>query len=250
VTTWLLLRGLTRETRHWGNFADELRAQIDDANVIAVDLSGNGSLHQQSSPRTVEEMAEHCRAEMQRRGIAAPYNIVAMSLGAMVTVAWAARYPQEIKRCVLVNTSMRPFNAFYQRLRPANYAALLRLALFGGTPAAWESTILRITSSDVPAHANVLKDWASYRQQFPVSRANALRQLIAAARFRAPAQKPATDMLLLSSTRDALVDTRCSQAVAASWQVPIALHPDAGHDLPLDDPQWVARQIRDWLEST
>jgi pimeloyl-ACP methyl ester carboxylesterase len=25
------------------------------------------------------------------------------------------------------------------------------------------------------------------------------------------------------------------------------LHPDAGHDLPLDDPEWIIQQIRNWL---
>jgi hypothetical protein len=25
------------------------------------------------------------------------------------------------------------------------------------------------------------------------------------------------------------------------------LHPDAGHDLPLDDGVWVSQQVKDWL---
>jgi hypothetical protein len=89
----------------------------------------------------------------------------------------------------------------------------------------------------------------SYRQQCPVSRANALRQLIAAARYRAPTHEPATGILLLGSTHDALVNSLCSKALAEAWQVPLALHPTAGHDLPLDDPQWVAREIGEWVES-
>src|SRR5437868_3656317 len=112
--TWLLLRGLTRESRHWGDFADRLRAFIDDADVIAIDLPGNGSLYGERSPDTVNAMAEHCRDELRRRGLAPPYNIVAMSLGAMVAVALAAQYPSELGRCVLINTSMRPFNTFHQ----------------------------------------------------------------------------------------------------------------------------------------
>jgi hypothetical protein len=27
----------------------------------------------------------------------------------------------------------------------------------------------------------------------------------------------------------------------------LAIHPGAGHDLPLDDAPWVAQQVRDWL---
>ncbi|MEC5386895.1 alpha/beta hydrolase [Uliginosibacterium sp. H3] len=247
TASWVLLRGLTRERRHWGSFVDTFKVAIGDAQVIALDLPGNGELHEMTSPLTVAGMADYCRAELARRGIAPPYNLVAMSLGAMVSVAWAARHPQEIARCVLINTSMRPFSPFHHRLRPANYLALLKVAFMGRRARECEATILRVTSSLANGHADVLPAWVSYRQEFPVSPRNALRQLIAAVRFRAPARKPAARLLVLTSQQDALVDTRCSQALARAWQVAIAIHPSAGHDLPLDDGLWVAQQVRDWL---
>ena len=42
---------------------------------------------------------------------------------------------------------------------------------------------------------------------------------------------------------DRLVSPRCSQRLAAAWKVPLALHPSAGHDLPLDDPDWLLAQL-------
>ncbi|MDB5888086.1 MAG: hydrolase or acyltransferase-like protein, partial [Rhodocyclales bacterium] len=108
-------------------------------------------------------------------------------------------------------------------------------------------TILRLTARHPDKHAEVISRWVAYREEFPVSRRNALCQLLAAARYRAPILKPATRMLILTSARDALVDTRCSQALAACWNCHIAEHPDAGHDLPLEDGPWVAAQIRDWM---
>ena len=95
----------------------------------------------------------------------------------------------------------------------------------------------------------MINDWVSVRAQRPVRPLNALRQLLAAARYRAPAQAPDVPMLLLASTNDRLVDSRCSQALARAWHCPLAMHPDAGHDLPLDDADWVASQIRHWLAS-
>jgi hypothetical protein len=53
-------------------------------------------------------------------------------------------------------------------------------------------------------------------------------------------------MLVLSSAGDQLVDPRCSPRWRAR-QVPHAAHPDAGHDLPLDDGAWVAGQVAGWL---
>ncbi|EER57837.1 hypothetical protein AcdelDRAFT_4590, partial [Acidovorax delafieldii 2AN] len=40
----------------------------------------------------------------------------------------------------------------------------------------------------------------------------------------------------------------CSLAIARHWQCALALHPQAGHDLPLDAPQWVIAQVQRWLE--
>jgi pimeloyl-ACP methyl ester carboxylesterase len=245
--TWILLRGLTRESRHWGSFVDTFRAVVGDAEVITLDLPGNGERHVMRSPTTVPAMADYCRAELARRGLAPPYNLLAMSLGAMVCVAWASQHPQDISRCVLINTSMRPFSSFHQRLLPRNYLSLLGLAFMSARAEKREATILRITSNAASEHTDVLTAWASYRQEFPVSRSNTLRQLIAAARFCAPAVAPSAELLILTSKRDALVDTRCSRALARAWHVPIAEHPTAGHDIPLDDEQWVAQQVRDWL---
>ncbi|PMZ18082.1 alpha/beta hydrolase, partial [Pseudomonas sp. FW306-02-F08-AA] len=38
----------------------------------------------------------------------------------------------------------------------------------------------------------------------------------------------------------------CSQALAAAWNLPLVMHPFAGHDLPLDDPAWVVAQVLQW----
>jgi hypothetical protein len=54
-------------------------------------------------------------------------------------------------------------------------------------------------------------------------------------------------VLVLSSTADRLVDTRCSAALAAAWLAPHYRHPWAGHDLPHDDAPWVAQRVAGWL---
>jgi pimeloyl-ACP methyl ester carboxylesterase len=246
VTTWLLLRGLTRESRHWGDFPEIFKAVCPDAEVLCLDLPGNGVLYRQDSPADVLAMAEHCRAQLRQRGIAGPVHLLAMSLGAMVAVAWAARHPGEIAGAVLINTSLRPFSPFYQRLRPRSYGRLLRFLWPGDSAAVAESCILRLTSNQASAPATVAA-WAAYRRQQPVALANALRQLLAAIRYRAPASAPAIPLLLLTSRGDQLVDPDCSRRLARLWQTAFAEHPSAGHDIPLDDGPWVAEQIRSWL---
>ena len=240
MSTWIFLRGLTRESGHWGAFTPQFENALPGCTVVPLDLPGNGSLCQQTSPLRVQDMVAHCRAELDRRRLPPPYHLLGMSLGAMVAVAWSAAHPIEVVAQVLINTSLRPFSPFYQRLRPRNYGLLLRLALFRTSPEDWERSILRITSQG--GQDAVLSRWLALRAQHPVTRANALRQLLAAARYRAPATL-ATPTLLLASAQDQLVSVACSQALARQWQCSLQVHPTAGHDLPLDDGDWVARQI-------
>ena len=244
---WVLLRGLMREQRHWGGFPARLAQSLPGAAIVTPDLPGNGERHAMDSPTRVAEMVEFCRQDVSERGIAPPYRLLALSLGGMVAVEWAQRYPQEVALCVLINTSMRPFNPFYRRLRWQNYGALLRQLLLGDARSQ-EALILRLTSRrHAGGNPALLAEWLSYQQEYPVSRRNALRQLLSAARYRAPASRPAMPVLVIAGAQDQLVDHRCSQRLARAWQADCLIHRDAGHDLPLDDGDWVADTLVQWL---
>lgn len=247
VRLWILLRGLTRERAHWGRFATDLAHALPHDRVLPLDLPGNGVLHGQRSPASVRGMVQACRAALAARGIAPPYHLLAMSLGAMVAVEWAQQAGDaEVAGCVLINTSARPFSPLHHRLQPHNYLPLLRTALWPQSALQIEQAVLHMTSRHPERHAQVAQAWAAVRAERPVAAANALRQLWAAARYRAPQQAPLARMLLLASRRDALVRGECSLAIAHAWQRPVVVHPDAGHDLPLDDPGWVVEQVRRW----
>lgn len=240
---WVFLRGLTRGSAHWGSFISEFEAQLP-AQVIALDLPGNGRLWQKPSPTRVADLVQHCQAELRRRGIDQPVGLLALSLGGMVAMQWALEQPASVRELVLINTSARPLHPFWQRLRPAAWWAVARLLLTRADALAWEREILRLTSQH--ARQDVLQDWYQERLQHPVSAANALRQLVAAARYRAPRQAPLPPTLVLCGAADRLVAPQCSQTLAALWGSRLRLHPSAGHDLTLDAGPWVAEQVRQW----
>lgn len=246
MTPWILLRGLTRESRHWGAFPEHLEKSLGGAPVICLDLPGNGRLNHLPSPLSVEAMADCCHAELASRGIDLPCHVLAMSLGAMVAVAWAERHPDDIAGALLINTSLRPFSPFHQRLRPANYLRVLRLLAGGVHDEQLEAAILGMTTRLVTERPIVIQEWLQWRRENPVSSRNALRQLLAAARYRAPLRSPFKRLLLLAGAGDTLVDPRCSRTLATRWLVDFALHPAAGHDLPLDDQAWVLARVHDW----
>ncbi|WP_077002321.1 alpha/beta fold hydrolase [Variovorax sp. KK3] len=246
MSTWVLLRGLTRESGHWGAFIGKLHERFPDDRIVALDLPGNGRLHDLPSPWRIDASVEACREQLRALGIGPPYRLLAMSLGAMVAVDWAHRHPRDLAGCVLVNTSLRPFSPWYRRLQPRNYRALLGLLFAEADGREREATILRLTTRHPEGGTAVLDDWTAMRAARPVSAANALRQVVAAARYRAPARAPQLPVLVLASARDGLVHPGCSRRLARRWGVEIAEHPSAGHDLPLDDGGWVAEQLSRW----
>ena len=251
MTTWVLLRGLMREARHWGEFPTLFQNAIGAQHLVTLDFPGNGRLHAQSSPTSVTEMANYCHTQLRQLSYTPPYRVLALSLGAMATVAWSELYPAELERMVLINTSMAPYNPFYHRLRPTNYPALLRYLLFGSADQR-ESLILQLTSR-LKSHSEhrqaILEQWTAYALECPTTRANILRQLQAALCYRAVMTAPPIPVLLLAGQQDELVNAKCSLTLAQHWRCVIRLHPTAGHDLPLDDGDWVTQQVKTWLNS-
>lgn len=240
---WVLLRGLTREAAHWGSFPAVLQQALPGAQLHLLDLPGNGARHRERSPASVDAMVADVRQQLLQRGIRPPVHVLALSLGAMVAAQWAHSAPHEVAGAVLVNTSLRPFSPLHHRMQPPNWPRLLRLVLGSPSPEEAERLIWRMTSQQAATDEAVLAAWVQTRRLHPVRGANALRQLVAAARYRAPAKAPCVPLLLLAGAGDTLVDPRCSSAVAQAWGVPLLTHPWGGHDLPLDDPGWVVTQL-------
>ncbi len=248
--TWILLRGLAREARHWGPLPGLLQQALPQAHVITPDLPGNGRRWRERSPKRIDLMVEMLRTELRAQGLKPPYHLMGLSLGAMVAIDWAHRHPHEVEAAVLMNTSVRPFSPPHHRLLPRNLPALLHGLLQPAQAERWERTILSLTTQSCPPNAPktqaLLQDWVRWHREHPVSVPNILRQLTAAARFRAPAVAPPVRLLLLVGDQDHFVSPRCSEALAQAWGRPLFHHPHAGHDLPVDDAPWVVRQVATW----
>lgn len=270
---WIFLRGLAREAGHWGPFLDCWRRRLPETQVVAPDLPGCGIHHRGRSPwsvppivdfvrDTVTASTERTRSESSRSRAGdladaappgrRPTAIFAMSLGAMVAYDWVRRYPEEIDGLVLVNGSAAGLNWPWQRLRWSGLLHMAR-AMTAVRVMSREAHILAMVSATQPGAAGELaRSWASLAEQRPVSRLNAIRQLAAAARFRpsfsagAAASPFVQRSLVLTSLGDRMVNPACSRQIAAKIGAELRQHPTAGHDLPLDAPDWVVEQVADW----
>lgn len=244
---WIFLRGLVRESAHWDDFPQRFRAAVPGATVHLIDLPGNGQHWRQASPLSVPETMEAVRAEALEHlaDQDKPAYLFAISLGAMLAVEWAQTYPQELAGAVLVNTSLRGLSPLHERLSCAAWPLLARI-LTAGDVAERERLILKLTSA-LPPRPGLIASRAEIHRRHPVRLANVFRQLYAAARHRPSPAKPPIPLLLLGSQGDAMVSPACTLAIARHWNLEPKIHPWAGHDLPLDDPDWVAAAAGEWL---
>jgi len=248
--TWVLLRGLVREQRHWEQFPSLLAAALPaGSQVVCVDLPGNGEHWQQASPLSIGDMVEAARRDLAERSVHGPVCLLALSLGAMTAFEWMSRHPEEIDGAVLLNTSLSAFSPFWQRLQPRNYLRIVRDVLIRRDPEHRERMILEASTNLVADREFYVRRWTGYARQRPVSISNSLRQLLAAARYRAPQHPPRCPVLLLNGGGDRLVSPACSDAIARALQLPLKRHPTAGHDLALDAPGWVVAQVTAFIAS-
>lgn len=247
----VLLRGLMREAGHWGDWPARLQQAMHPCDVLTPDLPGNGQLWRTRSPTLMADMLQAVRVQVQQAWGpgCGPVDVVAISMGGMLATWWAHAHPDEVRSLCLMSSSMRPHSPLTDRLRPAQWPQVIQLLRHRKDARAWERTILGMTTRQ-PVAPTVLDEWVSLRMQRPVSTANAWRQLWAAARFRAPKRPPVCPTLVMYGAEDALVSPRCSQALARAWQCALAMHPAAGHDLPLDAPEWTLRTVQAWLTHT
>ena len=238
---FVLIRGLLREARHWGDFPEMLQKQYPDALILTPDIPGNGTLCHLTSPNTIAGMTDALREQIPDH---TPLRLIALSMGGMIALEWMNRYPEQVNSAVLINTSLSNISPFYQRLRWQNYPKVLKL--FFTPKLEREQLILQLTSNNHTHDNELIRNWQLWQQTNPVSSTSALNQLLAAATFSFRSL-PIHPILIISSSADRLVDYRCSLKLQQRWHKDYRQHNTAGHDLPLDDPYWLLTTLNQWF---
>ena len=239
IRRWLFLRGLSREQAHWGDFGQRCEEALG-WNCSFIDLPGFGDQHALTSPLTIREIRQQL-ADRFCGDHTSPQGVVALSLGGMVALDWLAAEPQRFQAAVLINSSSR-LSPWYQRLQLSELRRVAD-ALVAKDPKHQERAILTMVSNCYRENSDeendkVLAQWLDIRRKHPIGKANTLRQLFAASRFRPPATLPLSP-LFITSYGDRMVSWKCSAELARRYGGQLIAHPTAGHDLPLDDPDWL-----------
>jgi pimeloyl-ACP methyl ester carboxylesterase len=245
MNTCFFLRGLVRESGHWSGFLEAFQQDFPDWKLVALDLPGCGNRNLETSPLSIDAIVERLRREYLEKRTEKNY-FFAISLGAMVGFHWLQKYSEDFSGAVFCNTSMKGLSPLHHRLQPSQWGKILGLFFTKDTKKI-ERSILEITCERKTRFAELEQAWTKIQEARPVSKRNALRQLLAAARYSPSAQGPTAKVLLLNGAKDRLVSPNCSVAIAQKWNVPLLVHPEAGHDLTLDEPSWVLTQTKDFF---
>ncbi|MEZ4751513.1 MAG: alpha/beta hydrolase [Bdellovibrionota bacterium] len=238
---WVLLRGLARESGHWGNFPQLLGSRIGES-PVSLNLPGCGERnHERASGNLSRLLSQvHDKVSSKEKKI-----LVGVSLGGMLAMQWAFERPEEVKGVVVINTSARNLSWPWERFSPRAIRTFLQAVTSRGEER--EKAILELVCNSENVRRRYLPTFKVLAEHRPVKLSNVRRQLSAARGFRA--KKLSQSGLILVSEKDRLAAPSCSHALADFLQWPLVSHPSAGHDLALEDPAWLADEIAKWSQT-
>lgn len=156
----LLIHGVGLRSEAWGRQIDALSRAYK---TIAVDLPGHGNSHLPPVAMALSDYADAIVATL-----AAPALVVGHSMGAMIALDMAIRYPDQVLGVVALN-------AIYERDRAAQEAVLARAqSLDGVVMADPTATLVRWFGNGPSAERSACRDWlvgadpAGYKMAYQV----------------------------------------------------------------------------------
>lgn len=248
---WLLLGPLARECAFWDGASEQLvehlQAVQPQARLFELDLPGTGNQWREPSASHVGLLLNQLRERVQQAGLTGPFGLIASSWAGCLATEWARQYPAEVGALVLISPAMRPFTHVLRSVRPGLWSTALALLLGRRSPLDRDRRLWRSHTRLRTPSADLLQQWRDLRRAHPTRARTGIAQVLAVWRYESSRRRPHTRVLLLAGKGDEWMDWRVSAAISRAWGAALRLHPEAGHDLLLDDPQWVARSLAEWL---
>ncbi|HEY7851044.1 MAG TPA: alpha/beta hydrolase [Ktedonobacterales bacterium] len=229
----IFVHGSGDSTAVWG----PLIALLPEVQAVALDLPGHGALVSQPGPATmsVADYAAVVRAEIARRGLEQP-TVVGHSLGGAIALQLALESPQLVGRLALVGSGAR------LRVAPA----FLEAAREAGTSGAPNITQTAFAAEHAAAAA------AFHAQRLPTAPGALYRDLMACNQFDLMGEmaRIIQPTLLIVGAGDRMTPPKFAEYLAERLPTAaLAIIPDAGHYVQIEQPQRVADALRAWLAS-
>ena len=248
--SWVLVRGLGRGIGHWATFQERIKNKFPADRFYFVDLPGNGYLSEIETPTDLVEFTPYIIQQLKKQN----YDFkdkaygLGFSLGAMALVELQNFAPHFFEKIILINTSAANFSSVFKRLRPKAIFLAFQLA-FVKDLAKRELKTLTVTTSlttktITEKYQKDVDQIIEFSQKYRSKPSNIIKQLFAASKYQFPLRRNCR-VLLLSGALDSFVSPDCSMDIENRWQCEHEIHPNAGHDLCFEDPEWVIENMVD-----
>jgi len=234
---WVFLRGLARGNIHWAEFPETLKATTGIIEIELLEIPGNGDSYNEKTPICGKRVVEILRSRSRFVRENTHFHLCGVSLGGMVALKWAELFPNEVSSVVIINSSLRRCSSVFQRLVPSNYPVLAQ-NIFSNNYYKNELRILRCTSNFHHRYSDKISIFAKFAKEHPIMFSNFIKQLWLAQNIDVQSNF-SCPIKIVMSLKDRFVSPECSKAMAQYLKAPLFIHPTAGHDLPLDDPNWL-----------
>ncbi len=253
----LFLRGLMQDPGSLKNFADRLRTHAPHLNVHTLDLPGVGSEYRRVSPLSITairiDLAKRFHERIaQKKWPIGPWMIAGAGIEAMVAVDWASAESDLFRKLILMNPSSADSSRLADRFRYRARFPML-FGLFGGDrPLAVRSYLGAVSNryrSNDQKSKTIENDLVHSRHDRPPSPLTAFRHLVSASHFELPVDRPKAPTVVFASRGDRIAKPECAVRVAERLGASPIYHPWSGHDLTIDDPEWLARNVADQTEN-
>ena len=245
----VLLHGFTGSADTWADVAAVLRASFD---VITVDLLGHGRSDSPPEPEryTMERSLDDLAALLDALKVESAH-VLGYSMGGRVALAFAATYPQRVRRLILESASPGLRRADERSARAEADAKLADRLEGDGLPAFvayWENLPLFATQRRLPEDAQV-RVRAGRLAGSVVGLANSLRGLSTG---RQPSYWDALPsltlpVLLVAGNLDTKYCLIAHEMRALLPDATLVIVPDAGHTVHLEAPDAFGQAALDFL---
>ena len=247
-----LLRGLTRESGHWGQpFLDALKQQIPNARIFLLDLPGSGKYVNEDASFHIKEMVDFMKKEVDSINLkyAGDNLICATSLGGMLATEWVISYPNDFQGLVFIAASFKGICDLNERVQKSVRKDMFKV-MFSKNIEEKEKLIVRINSNHPENYDSISKVWIQVQNERPMTKKNIFKQAIAGMLYSTNGKKPEVPLLIVGSEGDRMVCATCTEKIHTEFGGTKVMHPTSGHGLPIDEPMWLANQISIWINST
>lgn len=216
----------------------QIAAFTDSYRVISLNLPGHGKV---PAVESVEDMADYVRAMLNERGITR-YSVIGLSLGGMVALDIARRWPDEVVRLAMIESVPRVTDNRLVLALARGVLLLMRLIgrwLFALMPA-------RVMGAETAESARYFKPALA-----KMSAANTYVVQRAALAYDGRPHLPDLKMpvLVMVGEKNTATHKSAKDIAEAITQCESVIIPGAGHIANLDAPEFVNQALKSFLRA-